>query len=182
MDVYEAASTNVAVREFQPGFISDDELTIIFEAARLTQSAKNLQPWYFIVIRDRVTLDKLAALMQGDVDEGLLRRSPMAVGIVGDPKSEFWLFDLGRVVQTMTLVAWELGIGSCIVSGPEPPDREKYRADAGKILGVADGLRLQELLALGYPKDKKRLGRKNRRKRVEIVFSERFGLPVKGGG
>ena len=44
----------------------------------------------------------------------------MAVAIVGDPGSEFWLFDLGRVIQTMTLVAWELGIGSCVISGPGP--------------------------------------------------------------
>jgi len=175
MDVYEAASTNVAVREFEPKFISEGELNTILEAARLTQSAKNLQPWFFVVIKDRKRLDDLATLMKGDIDEDLLKRSPMAVGIIGNLQSEFWLFDLGRVAQTMTLVAWELGIGSCIVSGPEPPDREKYRIDAGKILGVPDSLKLQELIVFGYPKVKKRVERKNRKNFEEIIFFERFG-------
>jgi nitroreductase len=176
MNVYEAASTNVAVRDFQPRIITDDELKIILEAARLTQSAKNLQPWEFIVIKDRNTLDSLAELMKGDIDEDLTKNSPMVVAIVGDLKSEFWLFDLGRVVQTMTLVAWELGIGSCVISGPEPPDREEYRTKAGKMLVVPDNKRMQELVAFGYPK-KKMLSRPNkiRKKMSEIVFEEKFG-------
>ena len=57
--VFDAASTNIAVRRFQPNLIRKDELKTILEAARLTQSAKNLQPWYFIVIEDR-TLDRIA--------------------------------------------------------------------------------------------------------------------------
>ncbi len=182
MDVFEAATTNIAVRDFHPKFISEGELKTILEAARLTQSAKNLQPWYFVVIKDRKTLDDLAHLMKGDVDEELLKRSPMAVAIIGDMRSEFWLFDLGRVSQTMTLVAWELGIGSCIVSGPEPPDRENYRMSAGEILGVHDGLKLQELLVLGYPKTSAKVRRKNRRKLEEIVFMERFGQPTRQAG
>lgn len=175
MNVFEAASTNVAVRDFRATFITDEDLRTILEAARLTQSAKNQQPWYFIVIKDRKKLDELAVLMIGDIDEDLLKKSPMAVAIVGDPRSEFWLFDLGRVVQTMTLVAWELGVGSVIISGPEPPDRESYRNAAGKILGVPEGLKLQELLALGYPKINPRVRSKNRKKMEDIVFVEKFG-------
>jgi nitroreductase len=178
MDVFEAASTNVAVRDYQPRFISDAELRTILEAARLTQSAKNLQPWFFVVIKDRKTLDNLADLMKGDIDEVLLKKSPMAVAIVGDTSSEFWLFDLGRVAQTMTLVAWELGVASCIISGPEPPDRENYRTAAGKILGVGEGQRLQELIVFGYPKTNVKVRRKNRKKFEEIVFAEKLGRPI----
>ena len=99
MDVLKAALTNVAVREFKSEIIGDDELSIILEAARQTQSAKNLQPWYFIVIKDRRTINALAELMKGDIDEDLTNKSPMLVAVVGNPKSEFWLFDLGRVIK-----------------------------------------------------------------------------------
>jgi len=177
--VFDAASTNVAIRKFQPNLIRKDELRTILEAARLTQSAKNLQPWYFIVIEDRTTLDRLADLMIGDIDEELTKRSPMAVAIVGDPRSEFWLYDLGRVTQTMTLVAWELGIGSCVISGPEPPDREDYRTKAGRILGVPDKMRFQELIVFGYPVKKPKVRIKDRKKLDEIVFTEKFGMAAK---
>ena len=174
---------NIAIREFEPTVIVDDDLEQILEAARLTQSAKNLQPWYFIVIKDRATLDKIAELMNGDMDEGFTKSSPMAVAIVGDPKSEFWLYDLGRVTQTMTLVAWELGVGSCVISGPEPPDREAYRTLAGRVIGVPENLKFQELIAFVYPrgakkkekKNWKKITKKNRKDYDEIVFRERFG-------
>jgi len=180
MNVYDAASTNIAIRDFQPKIISNGELKTILEAARLTQSAKNLQPWYFVVIQNRGTLDEIANLMKGDFDEGFLKKSPMAVAIVGDTRSEFWLFDLGRVAQTMTLVAWDLGIGSCIISGPEPPDREDYRTAAGKIVGIPEGTRLQELIVFGYPKQQVKPKRKNRKKTENIVFTEKFGNRFEG--
>jgi nitroreductase len=180
MNVFDAASTNIAVRDFQPKSISDTELKTILESARLTQSAKNLQPWYFVVIKNQKALDDLAELMKGDIDEELLKKSPMAVAIVGDTRSEFWLFDLGRVAQTMTLVAWEMGIGSCVISGPEPPDRENYRTAAGEIIGVRSGTRLQELIVFGYPKGNMKVKQKNRKKFEEIVFSEKFGQPMEG--
>jgi nitroreductase len=178
MNVFDAASANIATRQFQPGLIRKEQLKMILEATRLTQSAKNLQPWSFIIIKERNTLDALARLMKGDIDEELTKASPMVVAIVGDPRSEFWLFDLGRVTQTMTLVAWELGVGSCVISGPEPPDREDYRTKAGKILSVPDKMRFQELIAFGYPKNTRRVRRKDRKKLEEIVFSERFGQPA----
>ena len=59
MNVLDAASKNIAVRDFKPQIIRDDQLRTILESARLTQSAKNLQPWYFIVIEERKTLDSL---------------------------------------------------------------------------------------------------------------------------
>ena len=82
LDVYKAAATNIAVRKFKPELISNRELFSILEAARLTQSAKNIQPWYFIVIKDRATLDSLAELMNGDIDEDLTKQSPMVVAII----------------------------------------------------------------------------------------------------
>ena len=117
--------------------------------------------------------------MKGDIDEDLMKKSPMAVAIIGDMSSEFWLFDLGRVAQTMTLVAWEMGIGSCIVSGPEPPDREAYRNKAGELVGVPGNLRLQELIVFGYPKENSKVRRKTRKKFTEIVFDEMFGARTK---
>lgn len=180
MNVFDAASTNIAIRDFQPELITDAELGTILEAARLTQSAKNLQPWYFVIIKNRNTLDELAGLMKGDMDEDLLVKSPMAVAIVGDTKSEFWLFDLGRVAQTMTLVAWDMGIGSCIISGPEPPDRENYRTAAGQVIGIPEGTRLQELIVFGHPKGNTKVRRKNRKSSEEIVFAEKFGRPIEG--
>ena len=178
MDVSRAVATNVAVREFQSNRIGMPGLMKILEAGRQCQSGKNIQPWYFIIIEKREMLDKLAELMKGDVDEEIMKKSSLAVAIVGDPAGEFYTFDCGRAAQNMTLVSWELGIGSCIVSGPEPPDRENYRVKAGQLLKVPSNLRFLELMIFGYPKAKRTVHTKRRKKLEDIVFKEEFGRTI----
>jgi nitroreductase len=175
MDVYDAVLTNIAVREFTHEPLKDEHLIRILDAARVCQSGKNLQPWYFIIIRDKSTLDALAELMKGDIDEEIMKRSHTAVAIISDPQSEFDVVDAGRAAQNMTLVAWELGIGSVFISGPEPPERVPYRKRAKQLLGIPDHLNLVDLMVFGYPKHMRMVTRKNRKELKDIVFDERFG-------
>jgi len=174
MEVLHAVTTNVAVREFSSEPVSTQHLTQILEAGRQCQSAKNIQPWYLILLRKRETLNKLAELMTGDIDEQIMKRSPVAVAIIADPLHELYAFDCGRAAQNMTLTAWELGVGSCMISGPEPPDRESYRVKAGQLLGVPNNLRFLELVVFGYPKVKRLVRTKDRKRFEDIVFEERF--------
>jgi nitroreductase len=178
MDVYNAVLTNIAVREFTTEALKDSHLVRILDAARLCQSGKNLQPWYFILIRDRSTLDALADLMKGDVDEEIMKRSHTAIAIISDPVSEFDVVDAGRAAQNMTLTAWELGIGSVFISGPEPPERVPYRKKAKELLGIPARLNLVDLIVFGYPRHTRTVTRKNRKALKDIVFEERFGQPM----
>ncbi len=178
MNVYDAVLTNIAVREFTDEPLKDEHLIRILDAARLCQSGKNLQPWYFVVIRERSTLDALAELMQGDVDEAIMKRSHTAMAVVSDPKSEFDVVDAGRAAQNMTLVAWELGIGSVFISGPEPPERVPYRKRAKQLLGIPEHLNLVDLIVFGYPRRWRLVTRKRRKELKDIVFEGRFGHPT----
>ena len=42
--------------------VSQEDLATLLEVAQWTGSARNTQPWHFIVITDKATLGKLAAL------------------------------------------------------------------------------------------------------------------------
>ena len=53
MDVFEAIRTILAVRKFQDSPAPDELIHRVVEAARLTSSSRNGQPWQFIVIQDR---------------------------------------------------------------------------------------------------------------------------------
>jgi nitroreductase len=178
MNVYDAVLTNIAVREYTDEPLKDEHLVRILDAARLCQSGKNLQPWYFVVVRERSTLDALAALMTGDVDEAIMKRSHTAIAIISDPKSEFDVVDAGRAAQNMTLVAWELGIGSVFISGPEPPERVPYRKRAKQLLGIPEHLNLVDLVVFGYPRRWRLITRKRRKELKDIVFEGRFGHPT----
>ena len=179
-EVIDAIATNLAVREFDGRNLSEIDIRRILEAGRLCQSAHNDQPWHFILIRDKDVLNGLAALMKGDMDEQITRQAPMAIALISDSAAEFkfQLIDLGRAAQNMTLAAWELGIGSCFMSGPEPPEREAYRKRAHDFLRVPATKNFVDLVIFGYPKQLKLAKRKRRKLLSQIVSQEIFGRPL----
>lgn len=178
MSVFEAVKGNLAVRRFDDRQISANDILRILEAGRLCQSGKNLQPWHFIVIRDKTILNALGEMMKGDLDEPIIKRAPLAVALLSDSASEFDKVDVGRVAQNMTLVAWELGIGSCFMSGPEPPERESFRREAHDFLKIPSNLYLVDFLIFGYLKRRRQAKRKNRKDLSEITSQDTFGKPL----
>jgi nitroreductase len=141
MTPYTTIISHRAVREFQDRPIPDDALHRILQAGRMSGSSKNSQPWWFVVVRDADTRQRLSRC--GDF-AGHLVSAPLAIAIVFDPKFYRGEFDSGRAVQNMMLAAWADGIGSCIAS----MHRE---AEAKAVLGVPDEHRLQHVLSFGYP-------------------------------
>lgn len=143
MDVSEAIRTKRAVRQYQDKPIPDDAVRAILNAGRLSQSAKNLQPWHFIAIRERALLKKVAELGRfsphlGDAALGIVILTP-------PPEERFQiLFDAGQASAYMQLAAWELGIGSCMVTSY---DREKLRG----VLGFPPDVHVRVAIAFGYP-------------------------------
>jgi len=176
--VFEAVQTNIAIRYYNKRPVEEAHILRILDAARTCQSGKNLQPWYFILVRDRSALEKLSGYMKGDIDEGELKNATIAIAVISDPASEFHLVDVGRAIQNMTLVAWELGIGSVMISGLEPPNRESCRDQIKHFLGVPQNLNLVDLVIFGYRKRQTTVKRKNRKKLTEIAFLEKFGKPL----
>jgi nitroreductase len=60
MDPYQTILSLRAIRHFTNQSISDEVIGRILKAARWTGSAKNTQPWQFVVVRDRHMLKDLA--------------------------------------------------------------------------------------------------------------------------
>lgn len=143
MDVFEAIRTKRAVRQYQDKPIPDDAVRAILNAGRLSQSAKNIQPWYFIAIRDKIVLKKLAEMGRFSPHLG---DAALGVVILTPPPSERFqiLFDAGQAAAYMQLAAWELGIGSCPVTSY---DREKVR----DLLLFPEELHVRFAIAFGYP-------------------------------
>jgi nitroreductase len=139
-DAYETILTCRAVRHFTDKSISDENMLHILEAGRWAGSAKNVQPWHFLVVREQETLDQLADCGQF---ASHLRGAAVAVVLVTSPGR--WVnFDAGRAAQNMMLAAWSLGIGSCIASL-----HDDIRARA--VLGVPEDLLTHIAISFGYP-------------------------------
>jgi nitroreductase len=129
-----------AVRQFIDKKVDDETVTRVLEAGRWAGSAKNIQPWKFIVIEDRKTLERLA---QCGRYASHLREAAFAIVIVSEP-APIVEFDSGRAAQNMMLAAWSLGIGSCIATMHQEDD-------ARKVLGIPNQKKLHQAISFGYP-------------------------------
>ncbi len=140
MDTFRAIKTLRAVRQYANQPIDDAIITRILEAGRWAGSSKNTQPWQFIVVKNRDTLNRLAGCGTFATH---LRDATFAIIVVTEstPRADF---DSGRAIQNIMLAAWNDGIGSCIAS----LHREQ---DAKTILGIPAHLKLQQAIAFGYP-------------------------------
>jgi nitroreductase len=170
MDAYQTLISLRSVRQFDRDRpIGDQALHHILQAGRMSGSSKNSQPWWFIVVKSRETLE---ALSQCGNFAQHLAGATLAIAIIFDPQFYRGEFDSGRAAQNMMLAAWADGIGSCIAS----MHREE---DARPALGVPPDYHLQHILSFGYPLSADQgtpaVKTRGRKPMDEIVFNEKWG-------
>src|SRR5437870_12292226 len=141
MDGYLAVVAKREVRAYLERSIPDGVLTKILQAGRASGSAKNSQPWRFIVLRDRARRAELAAMIMAPRN---LEGCATAIAVV--LTNERLRFDAGRVAQNMMVAAWALGVGSC-VNSVRPDQHDRMRQD----LGVPAEAAIATIITLGYP-------------------------------
>ena len=164
MNVIEAIRSKRAVRTYRDDPVPDDVVRTILHAGRRAQSAKNDQPWHFLVIQERATLKGLAATSP---NLAYIAGATLCVALVTPPPSQKQtiLFDAGQAAACMQLAAWEFGVVSCLGTVYE---LEKARA----LLGFPRDRHLHLMVAFGYPLPEDaqaRPGRKTGRLRLEEV-------------
>jgi nitroreductase len=160
-------------RRFTDDPVTDDDLARILEVARWTGSAKNTQPWEFIVVRDRDKLERLCVIGQ---TAHFIGKAPVVIALVlagRSPRSE--AYDEGRASERIMLAAQALGLGS----GTAWWGGEELAAEAKEILGVPPEKTLLSCVAIGHPQPVQRkpqvaLGR---RPLAELVYSDSYGQP-----
>jgi nitroreductase len=102
MDVYEAIRAKRAVRHYLDKPIAEADVRQILQAGRLSQSAKNIQPWHFVAVRERERLQALQA--KGGFSAHLAEAALGVVILTSDPAERCQiLFDAGQSAAYMQL-------------------------------------------------------------------------------
>ena len=167
--VFDAVRTLLAVREYQDQPIPDEVVRRIVEAGHLNASSMNLQPWHFVLVRDRGHLGALAGLLPtGRYTAG----AAFAVVVAAEKQSRYAVSDCSRAIQSMMLTAWSEGVGSNWVGfgGLEA---------VGAEVGLPDSYDVLAVVPFGYPARPLGAGRKKRKPLGEVVSVERYGAPFR---
>jgi nitroreductase len=165
MDAYLAIVSRREVRDYVAKPLPAEVERAILDAGRLAGSAKNRQPWEFVVVRADAAVEIVADSVY---EANNVRRAAFVVAIVTGRKAGI---DAGRAAQNMLLAAHALGVGSCPNGVADP-------VGVARALGVGAEEQVTLVLSFGYPareRDPRRRGpaewveRANRRPYDEVV-------------
>src|SRR5256886_10974377 len=133
------------IRQSSAEPVPDEVVDQLLELARWTGSAKNSQPWRFIVVRDKERLGKIAALRP---PIGWLAGAPIGIAIVLEgAEGMFGAYDEGRLTERLLTGATMLGYGggTAWFGGPAQD------AEAKRILGIPNDLTARQIVMIGRP-------------------------------
>ena len=171
MEAWDAICARRNVRQYKPEPIPDADLNRIAEAGWRAPSAKNRQPWDFVIVTDRTQLQELSTVWRG---AGHIASAAAAIAIVtpvppDDRRTITDNYDVGQATMAMMIAATDLGIGT---GHSSVGDQEKARA----ILGVPDDHLVAFMLGIGYPADRPLtpIRKPNRRPFAEVVHHGRW--------
>jgi len=139
-----------SIRKYTSEPIADAQVQALLESAMAAPSASNLQPWEFVVVRDRGLCQKLAETHQWS----RMCAGAAAVFVVcGQEKhSGHWVEDTSAATENLLLAITALGMGAVWVAVYPHADREAY---VRQVLGVPDDRRILCLVPAGHPAESK---------------------------
>jgi nitroreductase len=154
--VFNAILNRRSIREYTDEQIKDEKINQILEAGRWAPSAKNLQPWRFIIMKDS---KKIEDLCQFTKYANILRKSKVNILIFLDKNFQGdrtkCIQSIGACIQNMLLAAYELEIGTCWI-GEIVNRHEKVE----KFLNLPRNLELMALITLGKMQKEKKESRR----------------------
>ena len=143
MSFIEQMLTRRSIRKFKDEPVHEEVINNILEAGRLSPSATNSQPWYFVVARDRKEKEACAF---GGFNRFAVDASFVVVGFYRKSESimeRYSLMDVTIALQSMVLAACVQGIGSCWIGAFDENNLKatlNLPADSGIVGGVAFGI------------------------------------------
>lgn len=149
MQTWDAIRARRNVRQYTPEPVSEDDLNRIAEAGWRAPSAKNRQPWDFVIVTDKTQLEELSTVWRG---AGHIAGAPAAIAlVVPEPPDERRLvtdnYDVGQATMAMMIAAADLGIGSGHSAVGD-------QGRASGILGLPEDRYVAYMLDFGYPADR----------------------------
>ena len=152
MDVKEIILKRRAFRSFEPIKITHDIISELAEAAQLSPSCMNNQPWKYVFVKEKKQLEKMVgALATNNRIWG--KNASLIIGVFSQPTDDciikerlYNLFDTGMATAFLILRATELGLVAHPIAG--------YNEEKAKeIMNIPNEMRLITLLICGKKSD-----------------------------
>ncbi len=141
MDTLEAIRKRRSIRRYTGDPIPRADLEIIVDSGRLAATGSNRQPWDFIIVTDRKTIEQFKSA------GAWITKAEAVIAVVLDPASRWWVEDGSAAIENMLIACTALGYGATWVEGDTRPLETEFKA----LLGAPKDRRLMALIPVGVP-------------------------------
>lgn len=153
METLEAIESRRSIRRYTDKKVDEEKVQTMLRAAMYAPSARNYQPWHFVVVNDRKMLDEIAEVHPyGE----MLHDAALGILICGDinlePTTEYIGIDCAAATQNLLLAAHDLGLGAVWLG--VYPRKERSTAIAS-LLKLPQNIIPISLVSVGYPAEQK---------------------------
>ena len=164
--------TRTSIRQYKDQPVEQEKIDIMLKAAMAAPTAVNLQPWHFIVITNKQTIDQLSGRQPTN--------APLLIALCGDTDKttmpdgngklpDFWVQDVSAATENLLLAAHALGLGA-VWTGVYPI--MERTAEVANVLNCPKNIIPLAVVRVGYPDEFPEP--KNKFKEENISY-EKFG-------
>ena len=137
--------------------IPQEELMVLFEAARWAPSSYNNQPWRILYARRESEHWPLFFDLMAEFNQGWARNAAVLIVFISKTTFDFsgeasvtHSFDTGSAWENLALQGWLKGL---VVHGMQGFDYERART----ALNIPEGFQVEAMAAVGHPADPEKL-------------------------
>ena len=168
----ETIMTRTSIRQYKDQPVEQEKIDIMLKAAMAAPTAVNLQPWHFIVIDDKKTIDMLSGRQPTN--------APLLIAVCGDTDKtvmpdgkgklpDFWVQDVSAAIENLLLAAHAQGLGA-VWTGVYPI--MERTAEVANVLNCPSNIIPVAVVRVGYPDESPQP--KNKFKEENISYNK-FG-------
>lgn len=157
MDVINAINKRRSIRKFKDIPVEKEKIELLLKAAMQAPSSINEQPWEFIVVENKDTLEKLShthpyALAMKNGAVGIIVLVNKDYVLAKGPAEPLWQHDLSAASENILLEAVELGLGATWMAVAPIEERTSYIKDLFKL---PENIIPFNMIIVGYPEYEK---------------------------
>lgn len=168
-----------STRKFKETKIPGDIIDKLIKAALLSPSSRSIRPWEFIVVTDKIMLEKLAGSKEHS--SSFLKHAPLAIIVMADEtKSDVWVEDTSIASIIIQLTAETMGLGSCWIQIRNRMHNSTLTAEKyiKELLAIPDNYKIESIIALGYP-DENKPPYSEEELKYDVVHMDKYGSQYK---
>ncbi len=150
-DILAVIRNRLSVRHYSSEEVDEQQVTTLLNAAVLAPSGGNRQPWFFYVVRDLTTRQRL---VKDAGEQKFLAEAPVVIVVCVDPNRSaeryaergatlYCIQDTAAAVQNVLLQAAGMGLGTCWVGAFD-------EQAVSRTLGIPGHLRPVAMIPVGH--------------------------------